>query len=274
MDLDVRGLALESAAGLVDEDPRVREGRALAFAPAGEQQRAHRHRHPEADGRDVGLDELHRVVDRQPGVDLASRGVDVEADVLVGVFGLQVQQLGDDEVGDLVVDGRADEHDPLVEQARVDVEGALAAGALLDDHRDEWHGASRPPMIDNRMVGNENSNQMVVKREIEIEAAAEEVWEAVNDPEQWLGEEVDAPDGLERGSEFVVRDADGERHGRVEVSEPPARRVWWWWREAEPATRVEVLVVAAPASTRVVVVETAPATAPALAAGWATRLSL
>ena len=41
-----------------------------------------------------------------------------------------------------------------------------------------------------------------------------------------------------------------------------------------PATRVEVLVVAAPAATRVVVVETLPAGVPALAAGWAPRLRM
>jgi uncharacterized protein YndB with AHSA1/START domain len=118
------------------------------------------------------------------------------------------------------------------------------------------------------MVGKEISNQMVVKREIEIEAVPEEVWEAVTDAERWLGEEVDAPDGLEPGSEFVVRDDDGERHGRVEAADAPGRLVWWWWREDEPATRVEVLVVAAPAGARVVVVESLPA------AGWTMRLQL
>ena len=120
------------------------------------------------------------------------------------------------------------------------------------------------------MVGKNDSNQSVVKREIAIEAAPDEVWEAVTDAERWLGDEIDAPDGLEAGSEFVVRDADGERHGRVEAAEfgPPSRLVWWWWREDEPATRVEVLVVAAPAATRVVVVETMPAVE------WSARLSM
>src|SRR5205807_5540798 len=52
----------------------------------------------------------------------AARAVDVDRDVLVGVLGLEVQQLGDDQVGDGVVDRRAEKHDPLVEQPRVDVE--------------------------------------------------------------------------------------------------------------------------------------------------------
>src|SRR5438034_4924855 len=51
----------------------------------------------------------------------------------------EVQELGHDEVCDLVVDRRAEEDDPVLEQARVDVEGALPARVLLDHHRDQGH---------------------------------------------------------------------------------------------------------------------------------------
>ena len=111
----------------------------LPLAPAGQQQRPHRHRDPDADRLDLGLDELHRVVDREAGVDRAAGAVDVDRDVLVGVLGLEVQQLGDDQVGDRVVDRRAEEDDPLVEQAAVDVELALPARGPLDHHRNQWH---------------------------------------------------------------------------------------------------------------------------------------
>ncbi|HZV74741.1 MAG TPA: hypothetical protein VFF79_13585 [Conexibacter sp.] len=83
---------------------------------------------------------------------------------------------------------------------------------------------------------------MRTRREIEIEATPEEVWEVLADEqerERWL----DAPD----------------REIHVEAADPPHRIVWWWWTEDEPATRVEVLVVAAPAGARVVVVESEPA---------------
>src|SRR5579864_2842416 len=60
-------------------------------------------------------------------------------DVLVGVVGFEMHELGDDQVGGLLVDLAAEEHDPIVEQPRVDVERALAARCLLDDHRDKWH---------------------------------------------------------------------------------------------------------------------------------------
>src|SRR4051794_17420581 len=121
VDLDVGRLSGEAARDLMDQDLRVRQRHSLVLAAAREQQRAHAHRDADADRLDVGLDELHRVVDREPGVNRAARRVDVDADVLVRVFGLEVDQLGDDQVGDVLGDRRAEEDDPLVEQARVDV---------------------------------------------------------------------------------------------------------------------------------------------------------
>ena len=73
VDLDVRGLPLEAAAGLVDEHARVGEHEPLALRTPREQERAHRHGGAEADGLHVGRDVLHRVVDGEPGVDLAAR---------------------------------------------------------------------------------------------------------------------------------------------------------------------------------------------------------
>src|SRR6185312_13928613 len=145
VDLDVGRLTLEAGADLVDQDLGVRERHPLALRAARQQQRAHRHRDADADRLHVGLDELHRVVDRQPRVHRATRGVDVERDVLVGILGLQVQQLRDDQVRDLVIDGRAEKDDPLIEQTTVDVERALPSGGLLNDHRYEW--AHRPRFV-------------------------------------------------------------------------------------------------------------------------------
>jgi len=82
---------------------------------------------------------------------------------------------------------------------------------------------------------------MKVRREVEIEATPEEVWEALATEERrerWL----DEPD----------------RQVHVEVVDAPSRLVWWWWEGDEPPTRVELLVVAAPAGARVLVVESVP----------------
>ena len=101
---------------------------------------------------------------------------------------------------------------------------------------------------------------MPVRREIEIEATPEEVWEAL---------------ATEEGREAWLED-EPERTVHVERAEPPHRLVWWWWSGEEPASRVEVLVVAAPAGARVVVVESEEATfpLPALAARFAPALAL
>ena len=48
-----------------------------------------------------------------------------------------MHELRHHEVRDLVVDRAPDEDDPLVQQARVDVEGTLAARGLLDHHGHE-----------------------------------------------------------------------------------------------------------------------------------------
>lgn len=83
---------------------------------------------------------------------------------------------------------------------------------------------------------------MAVRRQVDVEASPEEVWEALiteEGRERWLQEP--------------------ERDIHVEVAEAPHRLVWWWAGADEPATRVEFRVLAVPSGTRVVVVEDAPA---------------
>jgi uncharacterized protein YndB with AHSA1/START domain len=82
---------------------------------------------------------------------------------------------------------------------------------------------------------------MSIRREIDIEATPEEVWDALatdEGRERWL-------------------DGD-EREVLVEVVEEPRRLVWWWAGD-EAWSRVEITLVPAVAATRVVVVESAPA---------------
>jgi len=82
----------------------------------------------------------------------------------------------------------------------------------------------------------------VARREIEIEAAPEEVFEALvteQGRERWLDEP--------------------EREIHIEVVQAPSRLVWWWLGEEQPATRVEFEIAAIPTGTRVVVTEREPA---------------
>ena len=80
------------------------------------------------------------------------------------------------------------------------------------------------------------------RREVEIDATPEQVWEALV---------------TEEGRETWLAEPDRDVH--IEVVQPPSRLVWWWTGEDEPATRVEVQIVAVPAGTRVVVTESQPA---------------
>ncbi len=82
---------------------------------------------------------------------------------------------------------------------------------------------------------------MSVSREIDVDAQPEEVWEALATEE-----------GRERWLDEPRRDI------HVEALDFPHRLVWWWAGPEEPATRVEFLLVAAPAGTRVIVTESAP----------------
>jgi len=82
---------------------------------------------------------------------------------------------------------------------------------------------------------------MAVRREIDVDATPEEVWEALVTDE-----------GRERWLEEPERDI------HVEVLDAPHRLVWWWAGKEEPATRVEFRIVAEPAGTRVVVTESVP----------------
>jgi uncharacterized protein YndB with AHSA1/START domain len=83
---------------------------------------------------------------------------------------------------------------------------------------------------------------MPARREIEVEATPEQVWEAI---------------ATEEGREDWLQEPDREVH--IEVVEEPSRLVWRWAGEQQAATRVEFQIVAAPAGARVIVTESEPA---------------
>ena len=68
------------------------------------------------------------------GGDGAARRIDVKRNVLFRILALQKQHLGDDEIGDLVVDGSTKKDNVVAKQTGVDVVGALAPARLLNHH--------------------------------------------------------------------------------------------------------------------------------------------
>ena len=60
--------------------------------------------------------------------------------VFVRVFGFQEQELGHDQIRHVILDLPDQEHHALLEHARVDVVGALAATSGLDNHGNQAQG--------------------------------------------------------------------------------------------------------------------------------------
>ena len=77
-DLYVTALTLRAAGRLVDHDLAVGKGKSFSLGPGSKKERAHARRHSYADGRDVTLHELHRVVYRHAGRYRSAGAVDIK----------------------------------------------------------------------------------------------------------------------------------------------------------------------------------------------------
>jgi uncharacterized protein YndB with AHSA1/START domain len=107
----------------------------------------------------------------------------------------------------------------------------------------------------------------LIERELTLEAGWSEAWRALTDPawlSAWLADEVEVD--WRPGGEARFRLGGEILSGWVEEVSPPSpgsghsgRLAFWWARDAEPATRVElVLTGQADGSTRLRVAETRP----------------
>ena len=109
-----------------------------------------------------------------------------------------------------------------------------------------------------------------VQREIVISAPARDVWATITNPgglEGWLADEVQIE--LTPGGDARFREGDRTRIGWVEEVTPPSgetrpgetagRLAFWWTLDDEPASRVELTVIALDDElTRLRVVEARP----------------
>lgn len=110
-----------------------------------------------------------------------------------------------------------------------------------------------------------------MERTQDFDVPAEELWEAVTDPEQmgWLGDEISLD--VRPGGTGRITD-DGEiREIRVDTVDDPGHRLsfrWWPEGDEDMASRVDLIVVPRPPGSRLVVRETLPV--PVAAAGPST----
>jgi uncharacterized protein YndB with AHSA1/START domain len=114
-----------------------------------------------------------------------------------------------------------------------------------------------------------------VRREVELEAAPEEVWRALVDPgllEEWLADEVEMEPIP--GSPARFRSGGEEREGTVLRVEAEHRLAFTWSRPGEAPSEVELTVDAVADRTRLLVVERAIAGPTSVSpAGWSRRLT-
>ena len=104
----------------MQQNPGVGGDVALPLRSRRQEELPHGGGHPHADGHDVGLDELHRVVDRHARRDRAAGRVDVQVDVLLRILGGQQQQLSADDIRVLIAHLVAEPDDALLQEAVVD----------------------------------------------------------------------------------------------------------------------------------------------------------
>jgi uncharacterized protein YndB with AHSA1/START domain len=99
-----------------------------------------------------------------------------------------------------------------------------------------------------------------VTRSVDLDAPPADVWDALTAEtllREWLADEVELE--AEPGGEIVCRYADGEeRRGEVELVEEAERLAWNWRREGGEPSRVELVLDAVAAGTRLTIIETAP----------------
>jgi len=136
LDVNVGGLSLKSAHGLMDHDPTVGQSVAHTGFSGGQEQRAHAGGLPHAQRGNRCGDILHGIINSHTGGDRPTRRVDIQVDLLLRIVRFQKQQLGTDQVGHVIVYGRTQQDDPVSKQTGIDIVCPLRTTGRLNDHGD------------------------------------------------------------------------------------------------------------------------------------------
>jgi len=96
-----------NASRLVNENAGIWQSETLALGSGCQEQRSHRSTLADADGGYVRPDKLHGVVDGHARGDGTSGRVDIDVDIFLRILCFEEEKLGHDQIGNLIVDGRA-----------------------------------------------------------------------------------------------------------------------------------------------------------------------
>ena len=77
--------------------------RTLTFRACHQQNGGHRSSHTRTDGSDIAGDELHGIVDAQSCRHATAWRIQVDADILTGIDGVEIQQLSLQRIGCIVI---------------------------------------------------------------------------------------------------------------------------------------------------------------------------
>ena len=141
LNFNVRGLSLRTTERLVDHDAGIGERLALAGGARPQQKGPHAGRHAKADRLHVARNELYGVKYGETGTDAATRAVNVKRNVFVRIFVGQVQQLGDKDVCDFIIDFCPEQEDAIFQQSANDVQ--LLPSDAIDSGQRWWTRRSR-----------------------------------------------------------------------------------------------------------------------------------
>jgi uncharacterized protein YndB with AHSA1/START domain len=143
--------------------------------------------------------------------------------------------------------------------------------------RNEQSYQKRNPEVANCETEAQMADERQVERETVLDAAPDEVWEALTDERllgEWLAEEAELEPVPGGRASFRFEDG-SEREGTVLRVAEERELAFTWARPGEPPTEVELTLEPLVAGTRLVVVERASAQTPVAISGaaWGSRLA-
>src|SRR4030065_2294588 len=139
LDVYIRGLSLKPSHRLMDQYPRMGKSKSFPLLACCEQQSRNAGWLPHAYRGHLGPNILHRIVNRKSRRDNSSWRIDVEMNILGRIFRFQKKHLGNDQVGDIIVDRRPNKNDSFLQKTGIDIISPLAPSIFLNYNRYQCH---------------------------------------------------------------------------------------------------------------------------------------